>query len=305
MDDAAMIRTTESFDDAYRDLDARPDGEILDRLLGAQERALAAVRAALPEIEAAAGAVAARMRANPDGRLIYCGAGTSARLGVQDGVELVPTYGWPHARLGWLVAGGLSALTRTAEGAEDDADHAAREVAELAVGPGDAVIALSASGVTPYTLAACRAARSAGALTVGIANNTASALADAAEFPITADSGPEAIAGSTRMSAGTAQKVVLNLLSTLAMIRLGRVYGGLMVDVIASSEKLRERAVRIVTEAAGTDEATARAALAATGGAAKPAILVARGLDAAAAEQLLDAQGGDLRRALATLTARD
>lgn len=299
-----MIRTTESFDDAYRDLDARPDGEILDRLIGAQERALAAVRAALPEIEAAAGAVAGRMRANPEGRLIYCGAGTSARLGVQDGVELVPTYGWPHARLGWLVAGGLSALTRTAEGAEDDADQAAREVAEMAVGPGDAVIALSASGVTPYTLAACRAAREAGALTVGIANNPGSALAGAAEFPITADSGPEAIGGSTRMSAGTAQKVVLNLLSTLAMIRLGRVYGGLMVDVIASSDKLRERAVRIVTEAAGTDEATARAALAATGGAAKPAILVARGLDAAAAEQLLDAQGGDLRRALAALATQ-
>src|SRR5690606_20826996 len=140
------------------------------------ERGAAAVRDALPAIAAAGAAMAGRLRANPAGRIVYAGAGTSARLGVQDGVELVPTYGWPPERLAWLIAGGLSALTRTAEGAEDDAEQAARDAAALAIGRGDVVVALSASGATPYTIAACRAARAAGALTVGIANNRDSEL---------------------------------------------------------------------------------------------------------------------------------
>lgn len=295
------MRKTEEFAESFRDLETRSDEDIAAAILDAQSNGLSAVRDSVPELTAAARAAAARLRENPSGRLIYGGAGTSIRLGVQDGVELVPTFGWPHARLAYLIAGGPGALTRTAEGAEDDAGQARRDADAIDIGTADVCVTLSASGVTPYALAACAAAREAGAVTIGIANNAGAPLLDAAEFPILLETGPEPVGGSTRMTAGTAQKITLNLLSTLVMIRLGRVYRGMMVDVIASSDKLRDRAARIVMEAAGVEDAAARAALATSGNAVKPAVLIALGLDRVEAQALLDAHGGDLRLALANV----
>jgi N-acetylmuramic acid 6-phosphate etherase len=299
------MRKTEEFAKAFRDLETRSDENIAAAILDAQSNGLAAVRQSIPDLTAAARASAMRLRENPAGRLIYGGAGTSARLGVQDGVELVPTFGWPRARLAYLIAGGPGALTQTAEGAEDDFEQARRDADAIDVGTADVCVMLSASGVTPYALAACAAAREAGAVTIGIANNAGSPLLDAAEHPILLETGPEPIGGSTRMTAGTAQKVTLNLFSTLVMIRLGRVYRGMMVDVIASSDKLRDRAARIVMEAAGVEENAARQALAASENAVKPAVLIARGLTLTDAQVLLDTHGGDLRLALAAIPAAD
>ncbi len=299
------MRKTEEFTEAFRDLETRSDTDIATAILDAQADGLAAVRNAIPDLTGAVQAAAGRLRDNPDGRLIYAGAGTSIRLGVQDGVELVPTFGWPHERLAYLIAGGPDALTRTAEGAEDDADQARRDAAALALGEADVCITLSASGVTPYALAACEAARASGAVTVAIANNPGAPLLAAAEHSILLDSGPEPVGGSTRMTAGTSQKITLNLLSTLIMIRLHRVYRGMMVDVVASSDKLRDRAARIVMEAAGADEATARAALSTCANAVKPAILVARGLSEPDAAAMLERHDGDLRAALAATGKTD
>ena len=270
------MRKTEEFAEAFRDIETRSDEDIAAAILDAQSTGLAAVRQSVPDLTVAARAAATRLRENPSGRLVYGGAGTSARLGVQDGVELVPTFGWPHARLAYLIAGGPGALTQTAEGAEDDSDQARRDAIAIDVGAADVCVTLSASGVTPYALAACAAAREAGAVTIGIANNAGAPLLEAAEYPILLETGPEPIGGSTRMTAGTAQKVTLNLLSTLLMIRMGRVYRGMMVDVIASSDKLRDRAARIVMEAAGVEEDAARQALAASENAVKPAIQIGR-----------------------------
>ncbi|MEP4377606.1 MAG: N-acetylmuramic acid 6-phosphate etherase [Alphaproteobacteria bacterium] len=299
------MRKTEEFAEAFSDLETRTDEDIAAAILDAQSSGLAAIRQSVSDLTAAARAAAKRLRENPTGRLIYGGAGTSARLGVQDGVELVPTFGWPHARLAYLVAGGPEALTRTAEGAEDDSRQAQLDSDAIDVDAADVCVILSASGVTPYALAACAAARAAGAVTIGIANNAGSPLLDAAAYPILLETGPEPIGGSTRMTAGTAQKVTLNLLSTLIMIRLGRVYRGMMVDVIASSDKLRARAARIVMEAAGVGEDAARAALATSENAVKPAVLIARGMSLGEAEALLDVHGGDLRLALAANTGAD
>jgi len=293
------MRKTEEFAEAFRDLETRSDEDIAAAILDSQSHGLDAVRQAVPQLTSAARSAATRLRENPAGRLVYGGAGTSIRLGVQDGVELVPTFGWPHARLAYLIAGGPGALTQTAEGAEDNSDQAHRDATAINIGTADVCVTLSASGITPYALAACQAARAAGAVTIGIANNAGAPLLEAAEFPILLDSGPEPIGGSTRMTAGTAQKITLNLFSTLVMIRLGRVYRGMMVDVIASSAKLRDRAARIVMEAAGVDETIARQALATSENAVKPAVLIARGLTLADAQAVLDTHGGDLRAALA------
>ena len=294
------MRKTEEFADTYRDLETRDSVDILTTILAAQERGLAALKPAIPDLAIAADAAAERLRDNPTGRLVYAGAGTSARLGVQDGVELVPTFGWPEDRLAYLIAGGPAALTRTAEGAEDDVQQAMNDARALILSSADVCISLSASGTTPYAISACNAARTGGALTIGIANNPESPLLLSADHPILLESGPEPIGGSTRMTAGTTQKIALNLFSTLTMIRLGRVYRGMMVDVIASNAKLRKRAVRIVTIGADTDPVTAEAALDATGYDVKPAILVAQGFAADAARAALDSHGGDLHAVLAT-----
>ncbi|MGN6748593.1 MAG: N-acetylmuramic acid 6-phosphate etherase, partial [Xanthobacteraceae bacterium] len=220
---------TERASPRFSDIDRWEPGDILEALIESQMAAVATVRAALPAIQAAAAAMQARLSGS--GRLIYVGAGTSGRLAVQDGAELIPTFNWPADRLLLLMAGGKDALLRSVEGAEDAVDQAAQLVRQHAITPADVIIAVAASGTTPFTLACMREAKRRGAFAIGIANNTSTPLLVDADCPILLDTGPEAIAGSTRMKAGTAQRVALNLLSTLVMIRLGRVHEGLMVDV--------------------------------------------------------------------------
>ncbi len=280
---------TEGASPRYADIETWPSATILDALLENQLAAVAAVRPALPAIEAAAEAAIIRLRQG--GRLAYAGAGTSGRIAIQDGAELPPTFNVPRDRLVMLMAGGDQALVRAVEGAEDDASGA--DAAQL--GATDTLVGLAASGTTPYTIAVIRTARAAGALTIGIANSPGTPLLGAAEHPILLQTGPEPIAGSTRMGAGTAQKIALNLFSTLVMTRLGRVYRGQMVDMRASNAKLQRRAVRMLCHLANVDAATATAALDRAGGRLKVALLVIRGLSVTAAEAELQASGGDLR----------
>ncbi len=224
--------------------------------------------------------------------------GRHGRLGVLDASELPPTFDWPEERLHTLIAGGSEALTRAVENAEDRTDLAYSEVAAAKIGDDDVLIAIAASGATPYAMAGARAARRGGALTIGIANNPGAPLLAACDHAILVATGAEPIAGSTRLKAGTAQKVVLNLLSTLIMIRLGRIWRGQMVDMVARNEKLRRRALRMVTGLTGCNEAEARDALAAAGGKAKLAILLLQGIDADEATARLARSGDQLGKAL-------
>ncbi|MBE7211355.1 MAG: N-acetylmuramic acid 6-phosphate etherase [Gluconacetobacter diazotrophicus] len=220
-------------------------------------------------------------------------------MGAQDGAELEPTFDWPRDRLCLLIAGGTGALVEAVENAEDDADAARGAVRAAGIGADDVVIAVAASGETPFTVAVLREAQARGALGIGVGSNPDSTLARAANCAVTVATGAEPIAGSTRMRAGTAQKVVLNLLSTALMTGLGRVHAGRMVDMRARNAKLRRRAVRMVRELAGTEEAASAAALERTGMRVKPAVLVALGLEPAEAERTLARHGGALRAALA------
>jgi N-acetylmuramic acid 6-phosphate etherase len=280
----------------YRDAETWPAEEALAAMLDSQGMALFAVRQAIPALAAAVAAAAARLR-DGTGRLVYAGAGASGRLAVQDGVELHPTFGWPHERLVTLVAGGDAALTRSVEGAEDDAAAGRLAVAAVRLGPADVVLAVAASGGTPWTCAVQAAARQTGALTAGLANNAGSRLLLEAEHPVLLATGPEFLPGSTRMAAGTAQKVALNLFSTRLMTELGRVYRGLMINVVASNAKLVARAHRIVAALTGATEAVAANAYAAADGDIGLAVLMLDGLGRMAAQARLDAAGGDLRRA--------
>lgn len=289
--------TTEDVALRFRGLDTWPDAEVLEALLERNFAALAAVRPALPALERAAAGAAARLREG-SGRLVYAGAGTSGRLAVLDAVELAPTFGWPYERLGYLLAGGEGALVRSAEAAEDAAGEAERRVREAGLGPADVLVGVAASGRTPFTVAAVRAARSLGAFTVGLANNPRTPLLEAAEVGVLLETGAEVVAGSTRLAAGTAQKVALNLFSTLLMIRLGRVYSNLMVGVQATNEKLARRAARIVAEIAGVGEDRARELLERAGGDVRLAVLLEREPDPEAARRRLAAAGGNLREAL-------
>ena len=282
-------------------LDDWPVAEQVESLWEGQLAAVAAIGAALPAIAAAVEAAGPRLRAG--GRLIYAGAGSSGRLAAQDGAELEPTFDWPADRLVLMLAGGPGALTRAVENAEDDVEAAAAAAAAAAVDAADVLIGVAASGSTPFTLMAVREARRRGALTIGLANGVGAPLLAASECPVLLATGAEAIAGSTRMKAGTAQKVALNLLSTAMMTGLGRVHAARMVDMQARNAKLRRRAVAMVVELAGCDAAAANAALAATGQRVKPAILVAHGLSAEQAAVALVASGGVLRRALAELAS--
>jgi N-acetylmuramic acid 6-phosphate etherase len=290
------LPATEHLDPRYAALEEWPSRAALDALLEAQLAAVAAVRPALGDIAVAAEAAAERLR--HEGRLIYCGAGTSGRIGVQDGAELPPTFDWPAARLGLLIAGGAPALTRAVENAEDRADLAEADMRAQAPTPQDVVIGIAASGATPYVLACLAFARAAGALTIGIANSRGAPLLDAADHPILVETGAEPIAGSTRLKAGTSQKVVLNLLSTLVMLRLGRVYRGQMVDMVARNEKLRRRALRMVCALTGCEAAAAQAALDQAGGHTKLAVLLLHGLTPEDAAARLDAADGQLGVAL-------
>src|SRR5437764_214055 len=236
--------------------------------------------------------------ARPEGRIVYVGAGTAGRMGVLDAAECGPTFNAAETVIA-LMAGGPDALTTPKEGAEDDAAAGAAELGALGVGPADAVVGISASGRTPYVLGALGAARAAGALTVGLSCHPGSLASAAADHAVEVVVGPEVIAGSTRLKAGAAQKLVLNTISTVVMIRLGRTYGNLMVDVRAGSEKLVDRARRIVATATGRPPAEAAAALDAADGEVKTAIVaLLAGVDPAAARQRLDRAGGVVRRAL-------
>ena len=237
--------STEDVPEASAWLDQLDTREALGVMLKSQRQAADAVDNAMDAITKAAEAAAIRFGESQTGRLIYAGAGTSARIGVQDGVELPPTFGWPPERLGYLIAGGREALMRSVEGAEDSAQSAKTDADELNMTSADIVIGLAASGRTSYTIAALDAARQGGALTIGIANNRDTPLLAAAEYPILIETGGEALAGSTRLKAGTAQKITLNLISTFVMARLGRVRNGLMVAMTPSNAKLRERKLRI------------------------------------------------------------
>lgn len=293
--------STEAMSPRYLGIDTWSTGDILDAMIEGQLAAVAAARAALPALGAAAEAAVPRLRRG--GRLIYVGAGTSGRIAIQDGAELPPTFDWPVDRLVLLMAGGDRAILRSVEGAEDDEEAAAAAVAAQRIGPDDVVIALAASGTTRYTRRVQALARAAGALTIAVANNKAAPLLAEAERPVLIETGAEVIAGSTRMKAGTAQKVALNLLSTLVMIRLGRVHDGLMVDMLAMNRKLVDRAGRMVRHLTGCDEASARAALDRSNGHVKTAVLVVRGLAPEEARAAIERAGGSLRGALAALKA--
>ncbi len=289
--------TTEAFRSELAEIDQLPTLEIA-KLMNAEDATVpAAVADQLPAIAAAIDRAAERMARG--GRLIYAGAGTAGRVGVVDASECPPTFNtWPGQVFG-LIAGGPSALVTSAEGAEDSKDLAAADLDGLGIGPDDTVVGVSASGRTPYAVGAVEHARGLGALTVGLACNAGSPLAAAAERGIEVVVGPELLTGSTRLKAGTAQKLVLNMLSTLTMIRLGKTYGNLMVDVRASNEKLRARSRRIVALATDASEEEIETALAATGGEVKNAILVLLGdVDAPTAERLLATSDGHLRAAL-------
>lgn len=294
------MTSTETLSSRFAEIDRWDDRTVLDALVGGQERAVAAVRAALPSLADAAALMQRAMRAG--GRLVYVGAGSSAGIAVQDGAELPGTFGIPRDRIVFLVAGGLAALADIDAAAEDDDAQGRADVATLGPMTADVVIAVSASGRTRYTVAAAEAAKAAGAAVVGIANNPGSPLLAAADVAVLLATGPEVIAGSTRMGAGTAQKSALGLLSTLMATRLGHVHAGMMVGVRAENDKLRERARGIVATIAGVDKDIAGAALERADGDAKTAVLLCAGAsDAGAARGLLAAADGSLRLALARL----
>lgn len=288
---------TEATSPRHTDLETWPAADLVAAITESQFTAIAAVQAAGPAITRAVTAAADRLARG--GRLIYLGAGTSGRLAMLDAAELAPTFGWPPDRALALIAGGAGALATAIEGAEDDGRAAETALATCVCGPGDVVVGLAASGTTPFTLAGLHAARTLGALTIGIANNPDTPLIAAADIGIPLDTGPELIAGSTRMKAGTAQKVALTTFSTALMVQLGFVYQGRMVEMRPTNAKLHHRAIKMVADLAHTDAATATTALDAAGGSIKLATVMLRlNLPPEAARAHLQATGGTLRRAL-------
>ncbi|MEY9992284.1 N-acetylmuramic acid 6-phosphate etherase [Streptomyces sp. V4I8] len=293
--------TTEAFRPELAEIDQLPTLDIARLMNGEDASVAAAVASRLPQIAAAIDATADRMARG--GRLVYAGAGTAGRLGVLDASECPPTFNTAPSQVIGLIAGGPEAMLTSVEGAEDSEELARADLDALVLGPADTVVGISASGRTPYAIGAVEHARALGALTIGLACNAGSALAAAAEHGIEVVVGPELLTGSTRLKAGTAQKLVLNMLSTITMIRLGKTYGNLMVDVRASNDKLRARSRRIVALATGADDADIERALTAADGEVKAAILVLLAdVDGPTAARLLEASGGHLRAALATAT---
>ena len=287
---------TELVDPRFVDIDSWPTALAVEAMLEGQLVAIASVFSQQGAIAAAAEAAAVRLL--KDGRLIYAGAGTSGRIAVQDGVELTPTYNWPTNRLVFVLAGGVKALAESIEGAEDDREDATQRIRTADAGPNDVVIGVAASGVTPFTVAAIKEARSRGALTIGVSNNVGTPLLLESEFPLLADTGSELIAGSTRMKAGTAQKALLNVLSTAIMLRCGLVYKGLMVNMRVSNDKLAARARAIVQRLTGVSAEAADEAMAASDDSVKMAVLIASGIGTKDAAELLRTSGQNLRVAL-------
>ncbi|EIC00274.1 MULTISPECIES: N-acetylmuramic acid 6-phosphate etherase [Pantoea] len=278
--------------------------EAMLRVINDEDKKVAlAVEAILPQIAAAVDAICAAFRAG--GRLIYCGAGTSGRLGILDASECPPTFGTPREQVIGLIAGGHTAILQAVENAEDNREQGAQDLKDIHFSRHDILVGIAASGRTPYVLGALAYANELGATTVALTCNPNSAMAQVAAIALTPVVGPEIVTGSSRMKAGTAQKLVLNMLTTGAMIRSGKVYGNLMVDVEATNQKLVQRQVNIVMQATDCDDATARAALTACGGHCKTAILmVLAGLDADEAKALLSQHQGFIRQALQAAGAR-
>ena len=287
---------TEKISPRYMELDSWPSGEMIAAMYEGQLAAAASVRGALDAIATAVDEAVVALRRG--GRIVYVGAGTSGRIGVQDGAELPPTYNWPADRLVFAVAGGLGALVQSAEDAEDDEATGARAMADAKIGADDVVIGIAASGTTPYTIGALRAATAARAVTIAVANNPGALLFDVARHKILVDSGAEVIAGSTRMKAGTAQKIVLNLFSTTVMVKLCRVYGGLMVHMRARNEKLRRRAATIVGQIVGCSAADAARFVKQADGDVKIAVLLGFGFGPEDAAKILEQHDGNLRMAI-------
>lgn len=276
------------------DLLATPD--LVELLADEQRAAVDAVVEQRDVIATVVDTVAARLRAG--GRLHYVGAGTSGRLGYLDASEMPPTFGTPGDLVCPHIAGGVEAITRAIEGAEDDGEAGAAEMRDH-VKAGDAVIGISASGGAPYVVRALETARGIGAYTVGVANSEATPVHRAAETAIVLRTGPEPLTGSTRLKAGTSQKLLLNTISTAVMVRSNKVYDNLMIDLVATNEKLRGRSQRLVSHLTGLEAGPANALIAAAGGSVKTAALMGlRNLDADSARALLAEHGGSLRASL-------
>jgi N-acetylmuramic acid 6-phosphate etherase len=281
---------TEGRDEANAELDLRSTTDLVELINDEDATVAGAVRAAAAPLGEAIEAIVERLRRG--GRLVYVGGGTSGRLAAVDASECAPTFG--------VDPGLVIALVADVEALEDEAEAGAAATRSVKLGPDDALVALSASGGTPFVLGAAAAARDVGALTVGVVCVTETPLADAVEHAVNVVVGPEVISGSTRMKAGTAQKLVLNTISTVSMVRLGKTYGNLMVDVVGGNAKLRARARRTVELATGAPDADVDAALDAAGGEAKVAIVsLLAGVDAATARERLDRNDGVVRRSLA------
>lgn len=278
--------------------------EAMLRVINNEDKKVAlAVEAIVPQIAAAVDAICAAFQAG--GRLIYCGAGTSGRLGILDASECPPTFGTPREQVIGLIAGGHTAILQAVENAEDNREQGAQDLKDIHFSRHDVLVGIAASGRTPYVLGALAYANELGATTVSLTCNPGSAMSQVAAIALTPVVGPEVVTGSSRMKAGTAQKLVLNMLTTGSMIRSGKVYGNLMVDVEATNQKLVQRQVNIVMQATDCDEATASAALTACGGHCKTAILmVLADLAADEAKALLSQHQGFIRQALQAAGAR-
>ena len=292
-----MTSRTELPNPLHADLDLYPVEQLVDAFVDDQINAVNAVRAARLDLARAVRAAVPRLAAG--GRLIYVGAGTSGRLGLQDSVELYPTFSWPGERAIALLAGGTKAVTEAVEGAEDNLEQGAADMLATRPTVNDVVLALAASGRTPYVLGAIGSARAAGALTIGIANNPDSPVAGNADIGITLDTGPEVISGSTRLKAGTAQKITLNTFSSAVMVGLNKVYGNLMVDLRPTNAKLVQRSVHLAMRATGASEELVRKTLEACGFQIKVAIVaLQRDISVDAAQARLATFDGSVRQAI-------
>jgi N-acetylmuramic acid 6-phosphate etherase len=293
---------TEQISPRYLNLDSWSTAEIVAAMYEGQLSAAAAVRGALDDIAAAVDDAVPALRRG--GRIVYAGAGTSGRIAVQDGTELPPTFGWPAEQIVYAMAGGLGALVESIEGAEDDEEAGEAAMAGARIGPDDVVLGIAASGTTPFTIGALRAATTAGAVTIALANNAGAPLFVVARHRILVETGTEVIAGSTRMKAGTAQKIVLNLFSSAVMVQLGRVYLGLMVHMRASNMKLRRRAEGMIRQIVGCDVEDAARLVEQAEGDVKTAVLLGFGLGRDEAAAVLKRHEGNLRHAVDELTRR-
>lgn len=291
------MTTTESRNQNSLHLDQMTTLQIVQTMNAEDATVPTAIATVLPTIAQAVDAIVERLRRG--GRLFYIGAGTSGRLGVLDAAECVPTFSTPPETVQALIAGGEQALVVAVENAEDDRDAARHALRERGLTSDDAVVGIAASGSTPYVLGGMAAAKAVGAVTIGLACNVPSPLLEAVDIAIGVAVGPEVLTGSTRLKAGTAQKLVLNMLSTASMVKLGKVYGNLMVDVGVTNAKLQQRAERIVAELADISTDEAADLLRQTNNRVKPAVVMALlGVDASTAQRKLDAADGHLRLVL-------